>query len=154
MSYSLVFTKGRGLDCISSGGWEEILQLAQDYGWVPAGTTLQVGYGEGSMPEDDKVRKRDEVEANASWDGSYFGHPNQRWFGRKGEDVREAMVYVGIAENDAANMGQALVKAREDLQQGKIAHNARLQLIAAVKAGQEALDDVIRVCGDGSFGLY
>jgi hypothetical protein len=88
-----------GMDLIGRGGsmslnwddWRSLLELAEQYGWQPEGTTGPLDQGRLSQEGKDQA-------SGHSWSGTYFSNDHQL-----------------VADSDARALGQALLRAADDV---------------------------------------
>ena len=88
-----------GMDLTGRGGsmsltwddWRSLLELAEQYGWQPEGTTGPLDQGRLSQDGKDQASGR-------SWNGTYFSNDHQL-----------------VADSDARALGQALLRAADDV---------------------------------------
>jgi hypothetical protein len=84
--------KAGGTERFSNASWREILMLAYEYGWKPAGTEA----GAWIDPETGELNKQLSPDPD-EWDGDYFSNSFQ-W----------------VTEEDAASIADALERALKD----------------------------------------
>lgn len=82
-----------GIERFSNTSWREMLKVAYEYGWKPAGTEP----GEWIDPETGELDKRLSPDPD-EWDGNYFSNDCQ-W----------------VTEEDAAHIADALERALKDM---------------------------------------
>ena len=112
-----------GTERLGHTSWSQLLQLASEYGWQPAGTQeneslLRSRLEAGGVPEDEIDRKA--ALAMLEWDGDYWCNN-----------------YQIVTHEDAQNLAEALVRALEELPADNLLDVYEEKMAVTTNAGDE-----------------